>query len=126
MANNDRIKKSDAPNKLPKPEIKIIMDGNSFYKPTMKTFFVDEVGDDGAAKEITFGGTYCSCNSVCTCESVSVCTCNPVATCSCVSHRVTTTPNTCSTHRPSSCSCVSFRGSGSCSCNKVCTCVPVT
>ena len=126
MANDDRIKKSDADNKLPKPEVKIIKDRSSFYKPTMKTFFVDETNQDGEIKQVTFGGTYCSCNSVCTCENV--CTCNPVVTCTCLSYKISTAPKVCSTNKPSTCPCVSHRypSGGGCSCNKVCTCVPVT
>ena len=121
MANDDRIKKSSPGDKLPKPEIRIIKDGDSFFKPSMKTFFVDEVSPEGKTNQVTFGGTYCSCNSVCTC--------NPVVTCTCVGYvSAPVAAPAPSTNRPSNpCSCVSYRSSGGgCSCNKVCTCVPVT
>lgn len=108
MASNDRIDDKAANAKLPKPEVKIIVDGQTVYKPGMKTYFV---GDDGPQGELgirgsegnVVGGTVCSCNAVCTCEAV----------CSCESYSA-------------SCSCESYySGGGGCSCNQVCTCVPV-
>lgn len=104
---DDRIKSQNAERKLPKPEVYVIRDGETIFKPGMKTWFAEE--DDGGGtrgnvrggKFEIVGGTVCVCNRVCTCEAVS--------TCSCVGN---------------TCSCQSVSG-GSCSCNQVCTCVPV-
>lgn len=127
MANNDRVKKPAVLSKLPKPEIEMILDGNSVFKPGMKTYFVDEVDGDGNAGKSIFGGTYCSCDMVCTCENVcscvghcscntiSSCTCNKVQTCSCVGKA------TCTCVGKSTCSCVSNTSYG----RSYCSCVPV-
>ena len=107
MAGNDRIDQQAANAKLPKPEVKIIVDGQNVYKPGMKTYFVseDSSGEDpgirGSGGQVV-GGTVCTCNAVCTCEAV--CSCESYSTCSCESY---------------------YSGGGSCSCNQVCTCVPV-
>ena len=90
---------------LPKPEIKIIVDGESVYKPGMKVFFASE--EESGAGEIenadnlttpgkvqsTVLGEFCTCNTVlvttqnyaqvegtkCSCDSH--CTCQSVNTC---------------------------------------------
>lgn len=106
---NDRIQSGETDARLPKPQVKIIVDGNEIIKPGMHTFFVES--DEKAA--IQAGGqtggviTY----TVCTCNTVPVCTCDKVPSCSCNSYV-----------KPG-CSCNSY--SYGCSCNKVCTCVPV-
>ena len=106
---DDRIKSPDAEKKLPKPEVYVIRDGETVFKPGMKTWFAEE--DDGSgiigtvrggSGEIV-GGTVCTCDRVCTCASYSTCSCQSYSTCSCQSV-----------------------GSGTyCSCNRVCSCVPV-
>ena len=97
--------------KIPQPEISIIVDGNTVTKPGMKSDFVED--DDKLvirSEDTRQVGAYCSCNSVeictcntvCTCESViarGVCSCNPVCTCQ------------------SDCSCNPY-----CTCNSQCTC----
>ena len=106
---DDRIKSPDAEQKLPKPEVYVIRDGETVFKPGMKTWFAQE--DDGSGitgavyggnGEIV-GGTVCTCNKVCSCQSYK--------SCSCQSYK--------------SCSCQSVGGGTYCSCNKVCSCVPV-
>lgn len=98
--------------KLPKPEVEIIVDGDSVLKPGMKTYFV-RLDDSGETKkEVHAGktvfGSVCTCDMVCTCENV--CSCVSYVSCSCQSYQT--------------CSCNS-QGYYSCSCNKVCSCVPV-
>ena len=87
--------------KIPKPEIKIIANGEQVVKPGMKSVFVDDDRiEPTTAGEFTIrGGSYCSCNSVTICTCNTVCTCESVCTCQAV------------------CSCV-----GNCTCNQVCTC----
>jgi hypothetical protein len=125
MANNDRIDDQAANAKLPKPEVMIIVNGQSVYKPGMKTFFIDNDGDPAAdirgSEGKVVGGTVCVCDAVCTCEAVcscesygTVCTCDAVCSCEYF------TTCTCD----SQCSCQSY-STGACSCNQVCTCVPV-
>lgn len=109
---NDRIKSGDADKKIPKPEISIIKNGDSIYKPGMKTYFVetkegkesDSSGVLQTGKMKTITETVCICDRVCTCNPQCSCqgncSCNKV--CSCQSNRIT-----------------------SCTCNKVCTCNPV-
>ena len=86
---NDRALGEPVEGALPKPQIEIIVDGASVFKPGMKTYFVDDYEDpeDIQAKVV---GVQCTCNTVtsshyiCTCESVAVCTCesfNPTCTC---------------------------------------------
>ena len=115
---NDRALDEAREDVLPKPQLEIIVDGNSVFKPGMKTYFVDEYGDDGYVTHVM--GEYCSCDTVlsthvvCTCEHV--CTCERV--CSCVGYQ--------------SCSCVGniggVGGGGGrwVSCGSPCACVPVT
>ncbi len=124
MSANDRIQEQAAQAKLPKPEVKIIVNGQSVYKPGMKTYFAGAEGEDTAmhpdggirgSEGRVVGGQVCVCNAVCTCDSqTSTCPCN--SQCSCEGY----TTCTCD----SQCSCQSY-SSGGCSCNQVCTCVPV-
>lgn len=127
VAVNDRIKKSNPDAKVPKPEVEIIVDGKSLYKPGMKTYFADDIDGNANVGNAVFAGTYCSCDMVCTCQnvcscvghcscnSVTTCTCNKVQTCSCVSKP------TCSCVSKTSCSCVSKTSYG----GSYCSCVPV-
>ena len=97
--NTVRKERSDEQNepedksKIPQPEIFIIVEGKSIYKPGMKSVFVeaDDSVSIGKQKRLT-EGVYCTCNPVCTCESVPVCSCNAVRKsssngCSCNSQR---------------------------------------
>jgi len=137
MTSNDRIDEQAANAKLPKPEVKIIVDGQNVYKPGMKTFFVGDDGNNVTIDQDTgirgsggqvVGGTVCTCNAVCTCEAVcscesySVCTCESYSVCTCEAVCTCESYSTCTCN--SQCSCLSY-SSGSCSCNQVCTCVPV-
>jgi hypothetical protein len=121
---------------LPKPQIEIIVDGNSIFKPGMKTFFVDEE-DHAVITSDTEGvvtGEFCSCDYVyttvpsdefiCTCDMV--CTCENV--CSCDGYVSCTCESVCDCDGYSSCSCLAYSTSCSCqsvSCGSPCACVPV-
>ncbi len=120
---------------LPKPQIEIIVDGNSIYKPGMKTFFVEGAGNEAviSSEGVVTGEfctcdvvyttqpgstTFCTCDEVCTCESV--CSCDGYSSCSCES--VCGCDNdscSCLSHSSSTCSCQSV------SCGSPCACVPV-
>lgn len=117
MPENDRVKEEAANFKIPKPEVEIIVNGESVYKPGMKSYFVERdgvaalndatkvKGSDGTV----VGGTICTCNLV-------------------IVDEATGERSTCSSHGISSGkkSSGGGGGGGGCSCNKVCTCVPVT
>jgi hypothetical protein len=116
---------------LPKPHIEIIVDGNKVYKPGMKTYFVEDSGEDASiSSSLASGAVYTE--QVCSCDTVVVhsyaplrdsgeingvaCTCN--SQCSCEAFC------TCN----SDCSCVSYSsggGGGTVSCGSPCACVPV-
>ena len=107
---DDRVLASEDETALPKPQIQIIVDGKSVFKPGMKTYFVDDNADSsGSAGTGKIAGTYGSCDTVvsthlvCTCESV--CSCVGYSTCSCVGNKST--------------------GGGRVSCGAPCACVPV-
>ena len=112
---DDRIKSPDAEQKLPKPEVYVIRDGETVFKPGMKTWFAEEDDGSGIVGSVRggngeiVGGTVCTCNKVCTCNTV--CTCESHTTCSCQSY--------------TTCSCQKVSSGTSCSCNRVCSCVPV-
>ena len=117
---DDRVLASEDETALPKPQIQIIVDGKSVFKPGMKTYFVDDNADSsGSAGTGKIVGTYCSCDTVV--STHLVCTCESVSTCSCVGHNAGT------------CSCVAYKpggGGGGCSCQSVscgspCACIPV-
>lgn len=124
-AYNDRALTVPDDAALPKPQIEIIVDGNSVFKPGMRTFFVDEYDEGENVFNGRVMGQYCSCDAVvsthivCTCDDV--CTCDAVCTCETV----------CSCVDYSSCSCVGNIGSTtictcqSVSCGSPCACVPV-
>lgn len=131
---NDRALTEGTDTAVPKPQIEIIVDGNSVFKPGMKTFFVEDY--DTTNKEYTTHvmGEYCSCDTVlttytvCTCEHV--CTCNSVCTCEahteCSCDSVCTCESVCSCDGYQSCSCESNTGGGGwVSCGSPCACVPV-
>ena len=106
---------------VPKPQIAIVVDGKSIFKPSMKTYFVDDINSSNDEAQGKVVGTYCSCDTVV--STHLICTCESVSTCSCVKHTPTTNP----------CSCVSYKaggGTGVCSCQSVscgspCACIPV-
>ena len=135
---DDRALQKGSDKALPKPQIEIIVDGNSVFKPSMKTYFVDDYDKKKHEFETQVMGTYCSCDTVvsthtvCTC--LSVCTCDAVATptpaptetvCTCDADCVC--QNVCSCDGYQSCSCESFSsgGGGMVSCGAPCACVPV-
>ncbi len=171
---SDRIQSSDIESRLPKPEVKIIVSGESVYKPGMRTFLADDDVTSGIIFEGSTGHTQdepvrasdnftpdqyerarsdaprdsdgrrvtrytvCTCNTVLigsirtlypgenptpspspsptpkpTAKPRTTCTCNKVKTCDCNSYKA-----------PKKCTCNSQKSSR-CSCNKVCSCVPV-
>jgi hypothetical protein len=65
--------------------VTIIVNGQSLYKPGMKTFFADDDGTTSirGSEGKVVGGTICTCEAVCTCESYSICTCESYSTCTC-------------------------------------------
>ena len=108
---DDRLQSEEAEKKLPKPEVYIVKNGETVFKPGMKTWFVEtrkKQKKNGSGKVYgqtgtVVGGTACTCDKVCTCNKVKT-----KKTCSC----------------QSTCSCQKTGGTY-CSCNKVCSCVPV-
>lgn len=135
---DDRALSKGSDKALPKPQIEIIVDGNSVFKPSMKTYFVDDYNNGTHEFESKVMGTYCSCDTVvsthvvCTCDTVAtpaapapgeatptetVCTCDAECTCQ----------DVCSCDGYQSCSCVSVSsgGGGLVSCGAPCACVPV-
>lgn len=145
---HDRIDLSvSSDDTLPKPEVKIILNGNSLYKPGMKAYFVENDSESAsintAHNKNTVGGVYCSCNKVevgnahveCSCDAV--CTCHAVATCSCNANVSTTKQTVCSCNPynscPANCSCNAYtatttKGGGGgiwVPCTGPCSCVPV-
>ncbi|MDR3308047.1 MAG: hypothetical protein LBS58_04025 [Coriobacteriales bacterium] len=129
---NDREPSGENPSALPKPQIEIIVDGSSIYKPGMKSFFINE--DDETATISSLGegvitGEFCTCDVVYTTlpGSTTVCSCDTVCACEGVCNCVSYV--SCSCDGDYSCSCVSYT-STSCSCQSVscgspCACVPV-
>jgi len=75
---NDRIFSSGADEKLPKPEVSIIRDGESVFKPGMKTYFVGSRDgsdtDEGSYvnNEVHGTGSHVVGGMICTCDTVSV------------------------------------------------------
>ena len=149
---NDRALTEESKDALPKPQIEIIVDGNSVFKPSMKTYFVDEYDEDEGKFTGVVMGEYCSCDTVlsthvvctcdtvCTCEAVetkptqTVCSCDPVCTCEsvgtptqtvCTCDPVCTCQDVCSCDGYCSCESYSSGGGGTVSCGSPCACVPV-
>ena len=146
---DDRALTKGSDEVVPKPQIEIIVDGNSVFKPSMKTYFVDDYNKTKHEFESKVMGTYCSCDTVvsthtvCTCDTVAtpapsgsthtVCTCDAVATpaptetvCTCDAE--CTCQDVCSCDGYQSCSCESVDsggGGGWVSCGAPCACVPV-
>ena len=113
---NDRALNEASDDALPKPQIEIIVDGNSVFKPGMRTYFVGDYDAEGTEYNGQVVGTYCSCDTVTVTHTV--CTCLSVCTCESV----------CSCDNYSRCSCVgntSTGGGGWVSCGSPCACVPV-
>ena len=119
---------------LPKPRIEIIVDGNSIYKPGMKTFFVEGAGNEAviSSEGVVTGEfctcdvvyttqpgstTFCTCDEVCTCESV--CSCDGYSSCCESVCGCDNDSCSCLSHSSSTCSCQSV------SCGSPCACVPV-
>ena len=145
----DGAKASDAV--LPKPQIELIVDGNSIFKPGMKTFFVQDgdgqeavvssegvVGGEICTCDVVYttvpsGGEVCVCDSFCTCENV--CNCDGHASCASYEIPGVTTctcqlynePGACPNHVQ--CNCVGHSSTictcQSVSCGSPCACVPV-
>lgn len=80
------------------PAIYVIVDGKKFLRPGLETMFARPAakGEKGRPPRTSsqvpdgcscnpVGGSYCSCNKVCTC--VPACGCAGHRTCGCVSHR---------------------------------------
>ena len=131
---DDRIKSEDAELKLPKPEVSIVRNGETVYKPGMKTWFVDTAdeeakeigavfGEVNGSRQVVTGGTVCTCNTVCTLDGVEILP----APCALDGVTIPSVPSVPSV--PSSCSCNTVNTCPShgsyCSCNQVCSCVPV-
>ena len=117
---DDRALSEASETALPKPQIQIIVDGKSIFKPGMKTYFVEDgaaSSDEAADGKIV--GTYCSCDTVV--STHLICACESVSTCSCVGHATTVV---CPAHGSGAgggtiCTCQSV------SCGSPCACIPV-
>jgi len=76
---NDRPDPAEGALPDQEPLIYVIVDGETFERPGLRTFFAssekDSVAVDGCSC-VPVAGTYCSCNKVCSC----------VPACACVSH----------------------------------------
>ncbi|MCL2504159.1 MAG: hypothetical protein FWE94_06150 [Coriobacteriia bacterium] len=146
---------ADAAGRLPKPQIKIIVNGESVYKPGMKVYFAENEKDSGnsggssssvttssaghalgtirsVASTSTVMGTYCSCDMVIVSRpdykgvGGTMCLCN--SECTCDSHCTCQSVNTCPAFRsPGSPGSPRSPGGGcpAVSCNGPCACVPV-
>lgn len=119
---DDRGSQDTSKDPLPKPQIEIIVDGDSVFKPGMKTYFVDDMSYDASHEKFEYEskvmGTYCSCDTVLVTRT----------TCSCVEYTVSTphvnpgtggsgSSSTSTSHGPTS--------GGTVSCGSPCACVPV-
>ncbi len=117
---DDRALSEASDKALPKPQIQIIVDGKSIFKPGMKTYFVEDgAASSDEAPDGKIVGTSCSCDTVV--STHLICTCESVSTCSCVGH---TTTVVCPAHGIGTgggtiCSCQSV------SCGSPCACIPV-
>ena len=100
---DDRQTNADDAWVLPKPQIEVIVDGNSVFKPGMKTYFVGDYDSSSGKFDAAVAGTYCSCDTVTTTRII--CTCEHVCTCESV------------------CTCVSYTSGGTG--GRYCSCVPV-
>lgn len=116
---DDRALTEDDETALPKPQIEIIVDGKSIFKPGMKTYFIeDEASSSKKADEARIVGTYCSCDTVV--STHLICTCESVSTgCSCLKYSPVTGCPTNKTGGGTICTCQSV------SCGSPCACIPV-
>ncbi|HNY30147.1 MAG TPA: hypothetical protein PKO15_04590 [Fibrobacteria bacterium] len=118
---NDRPLPGAPPGDDPDPRIFLYVDGQRFHRPSLETFYArPEGGQDGSKRSSptscscnTVSGSYCSCNKVCTCNSV--------ASGSSGSSSSESREEESHGHRPS-CSCVGYSSGGG---HRVCSCVPV-
>lgn len=144
-AYNDRALTEASDDALPKPQIQIIVDGNSVFKPSMKTYFVDEYDEKDTEYSSQVMGTYCSCDlvvskhtvctclAVCTCDShtaptQTTCTCDTVTTpteTTCTCDSVCTCESVCSCVGYQTCTCQGHSSGGGVNCGAPCACVPV-
>ncbi len=100
MAENDRVEQPSKSLKIPKPEVEIIVNGESVYKPGMKSYVISPADKGNSTKQVMGSKGYVVGGTVCTCDTVSTSTSKP----------------------PSS----GGGGTGRCTCNKICTCNKVT
>ena len=49
---------------LPAPRVSVVRDGESIYKPGMKTWFVESADRGGNVRGTVSGGRVCECNAV--------------------------------------------------------------
>lgn len=101
MAENDRVDQPSKNLKIPKPEVEIIVSGESIYKPGMKSYVISPADKSNSTKQIMGSKGYIVGGTTCTCDTVSTSTSKP----------------------PSS---GGGGGTGRCTCNKICTCNKVT
>jgi hypothetical protein len=93
MPNNpdDRLKPKDGL-EIMRPEIYTIIDGKKFPRPGLETVFAEPEDYQPPKNKTTevVGGSYCSCNKVCSCVPVRAqrpqCGCVGHSGCSCVGH----------------------------------------
>lgn len=100
---------------LPRPRVEIVVNGNTIQKPGMKSYFMDEVGSATVSTKQVLGSEgYVVGGTICTCNKVLI-------------DNETGETSTCASYNKSSSSGRKGGSSGGgCSCNKICTCVPVT
>lgn len=115
---NDRIAYENE-TVLPKPQLEIIVSGDSVFKPGMKAYFIEDYSEGDTDYQAKVMGSYCTCDTVAV-GSTQVCTCNSVCTC----EAVCTCESNCTCHGYSIPSGNSSSG-GTRSCGAPCACVPV-
>lgn len=70
---NDRVQPGAQSVTLPKPEVKIIVNGNEIVKPGMRAFFAEDESGKGSLRSGSGAGDI----------TYIVCTCNPMFVCDC-------------------------------------------
>lgn len=73
---NDRIQPANGAAPLPKPEVKIIVNGQEFFKPGMKAFLAEADGMTGTIQNGAGSDAQTVSYTVCTCNKVVLCTCD--------------------------------------------------